>query len=206
MKGCDKMTRRGKIVFFISLVILTVASGIVAYFVTKSNKTPKIADNNNYISEKIEDECTEEYVEEQNTTAVTSVEERVSANAILILKKYYIQCDHTINEYVELPKELVNMTKDEVQKHYPDWEVIGFEKGKVILYKEFDEVCGEHFKLRVENGKVVVYIVDNDGNESLYEKTNISSEYLTETDLINMQDGLEIYGKEELNQIIEDFE
>lgn len=206
MKGCDKMTRRGKIVFFISLVILAVVSGIVAYLVTKSNKTPKIADNNNYISEKIEDECTEEYVEEQNTTAVTSVEERVSANAILILKKYYIQCDHTINEYVELPKELVNMTKDEVQKHYPDWEVIGFEKGKVILYKEFDEVCGEHFKLRVENGKVVVYIVDNDGNESLYEKTNISSEYLTETDLINMQDGLEIYGKEELNQIIEDFE
>lgn len=206
MKGCDKMTIRGKIVFFISLVILAVVSGIVAYFVTKSNKTPKIADNNNYISEKIEDECTEEYVEEQNTTAVTSVEERVSANAILILKKYYIQCDHTINEYVELPKELVNMTKDEVQKHYPDWEVIGFEKGKVILYKEFDEVCGEHFKLRVENGKVVVYIVDNDGNESLYEKTNISSEYLTETDLINMQDGLEIYGKEELNQIIEDFE
>ena len=121
MKGCDKMTIRGKIVFFISLVILAVVSGIVAYFVTKSNKTPKIADNNNYISEKIEDECTEEYVEEQNTTAVTSVEERVSANAILILKKYYIQCDHTINEYVELPKELVNMTKDEVQKHYPYW-------------------------------------------------------------------------------------
>ena len=67
-------------------------------------------------------------------------------------------------------------------------------------------MCGEHFKLRVEEGKVVVYIVNNDGSENLYEKTNISSEYLTETDLINMQDGLEIYGKEELNQIIEDFE
>ena len=206
MKGCDKMTIRGKIVFFISLVILAVVSGIVAYFVTKSNKTPKIADNNNYISEKIEDECTEEYVEEQNTTAVTSVEERVSANAILILKKYYIQCDHTINEYVELPQELVNMTKEQVQAHYPDWEVIGFEKGKIILYKEFDGVCGEHFKLRVENGKVVIYLVSQEGRESLYEKTNISSEYLTETDLINMQDGLEIYGKEELNKVIEDFE
>ena len=206
MKGCDKMTRRGKIVFFISLVILTVASGIVAYFVTKSNKTPKIADNNNYISEKIEDECTEEYVEEQNTTAVTSVEERVSANAILILKKYYIQCDHTINEYVELPKELVNLTKEQVQEKYSDWEVIGFEKGKITLYKEFDDVCGEHFKLKIEDGKVVVYTVNNDGTETLYEKTNISSEYLTETDLINMQNGLEIYGKEELNQVIEDFE
>ena len=41
----------------------------------------------------------------------------------------------------------------------------------------------------------------------MYLKTNISSEYLTETDLINMEDdGLEIYGKEELNKIIEDFE
>ena len=49
-------------------------------------------------------------------------------------------------------------------------------------------------------------MVNSDGTESIYEKTNISSEYLTQTDLINMQDGLEIYGQEELNQIIEDFE
>ena len=60
--------------------------------------------------------------------------------------------------------------------------------------------------MRVENGKVVIYLVSQEGRESLYEKTNISSEYLTETDLINMQDGLEIYGKEELNKVIEDFE
>ena len=107
---------------------------------------------------------------------------------------------------MELPQELVNMTEEEVQAQYLDWEVIGFEKGKLTLYKEFDDVCQEHYKLRLEEGNVVVYSVNNDGTESLYEKTGISSEYLTETDLINMQDGLEIYGKEELNQIIEDFE
>ena len=89
---------------------------------------------------------------------------------------------------------------------YSDWEVIGFNPSKVTLYKEFDGECGEHFKLKIEDGKVVVYIVNSDGTKSIYEKTNISSEYLTETDLINMQDGLEIYSKEELNQIIEDFE
>ena len=79
-------------------------------------------------------------------------------------------------------------------------------KGKITLYKEFDDVCGEHFKLKVEDGKIVVYKENNNGSETLYEKTNISSEYLTEADLLNMQDGLEIYGKEELNQVIEDFE
>lgn len=198
---------KNKTKIIIESVLLVIIIATITYIISSQSKDGEnVPETNTYISEVIEDECTEEYINEQNTTAVSSNEEKVAANAILILKKYYKQCDHTINEYVELPQELVNMTKEAVQAHYPDWEVIGFEQGKITLYKEFDEVCGEHFKLRVEEGKVVVYIVNNDGTESLYEKTNISSEYLTETDLINMQDGLEIYGKEELNQIIEDFE
>ena len=203
------MKNTGKII--IISVVLAICAGMSTYFIVRQNKKSEtIPETNTYISEKIEDECTEEYKEEQmanqNTTEVSSTEEKVAANAILILKKYYTKCDHTINEYVELPKELVNLTKEQVQEKYADWQVIGFEKGKITLYKEFDDVCGEHFKLKIEDGKVVVYTVNNDGTETLYEKTNISSEYLTETDLINMQDGLEIYGKEELNQVIEDFE
>lgn len=188
-------------------VLLTIGIIFLAYILfNKQEVSDKGIQNNMYISEVIEDECTDEYEQFQNATTVSSTEIKLSSNAILILKKYYHKCEHTINEYVELPQELVNMTEEEVQAQYSDWEVIGFEKGKVTLYKEFEDVCGEHFKLKVEEGKVVIYIVNNDGTESIYEKTNISSEYLTETDLINMQDGLEIYGREELNQIIEDFE
>ena len=189
-----------------SIISVIIIVGITYIIFNQNKDEENVPESNDYISELVEDECTEEYAEEQNTTAVTSTEEKVAVSAILILKKYYAQCDHTINEYVELPQELVNMTKEEVQAHYPDWKVIGFEKGKVTLYKEFNDLCGEHFKLKIEDGKVVVYMTNKDGSESLYEKTNISSEYLTETDLINMQEGLEIYGKEELNQIIEDFE
>lgn len=199
-----KMSNKIKIILAIILAILIIFASYILF--NKKEVVDEKEENNTYISEVIEDECTEEYQQMQNATTVSMAEEKVSANAILILKKYYKKCEHTINEYVELPQELVNMTEKEVQAQYPDWEVIGFEKGKVTLYKEYDDVCGEHFKLKIENGKVVVYIDNNDGTESLYEKTNISSEYLTETDLINMQDGLEIYGKEELNQIIEDFE
>ena len=200
---------KNKIIITIESILLLILAILVGYFAVNSEKEIEQGVEKIYNVSKIElieDECTEEYNESQNTTVVSSNEEKVSANAILILKKYYSKCEHTINEYVELPQELVNMTKEEVQSEYTDWEVIGFESGKVTLYKEFEDVCGEHFKLKVEDGKVVVYIVNKDGMESVYEKTNISSEYLTETDLINMQDGLEIYGIEELNQIIEDFE
>ena len=187
----------------LSIIIIAIITNIIIYNKKDGNKIPE---SNTYVSEVIEDECTEEYINEQNTTTVVSTEEKVAANAILILKKYYTKCEHTVNEYVELPQELVNMTKKDVEAYYSDWKVIGFEQGKITLYKEFDDTCGEHFKLKIEDGKVVVYIVNKDGTESIYEKTSIPSEYLTETDLINMQNGLEIYGKEELNQIIEDFE
>ena len=198
------MSEKYKII--IGVICISFVIGI-SYILFNKEKTPNNAyENNTYISEVIEDECTDEYEEYQNATEVSATEEKLAANAILILKKYYEQCDHTINEYVELPQELVNLTEKEVQAEYADWEVIGFEKGKLTLYKEFEEACGEHFKLKIEDGKVVIYVVNEDGTESVYEKTDISSEYLTETDLINMQEGLEIYGKEELNQTIEDFE
>lgn len=198
------MSNKIKIILAVLLIFSIIIAGYILFNEEALEKKQK--ENKTYVSELVEDECTEEYQEIQKIVATTSTEEKLSSNAILILKKYFQKCEHTINEYVELPQELINMTEKEVQAEYPDWEVIGFEKGKLTLYKEFDDVCGEHFKLRVEEGKVVVYIVNNDGTENVYEKTNISSEYLTETDLINMQDGLEIYGKEELNQIIEDFE
>jgi len=68
-------------------------------------------------------------------------------------------------------------------------------------------MCGEHFKLKVEEGKIVIYQINKEGNQSIYEKTNISSEYLTKTDLISIENGgLDVYGKEELNKLIEDFE
>ena len=200
-----------KKIYIISIIIISIIIIRIVFTInlTKSknenNKQEEI--KNTQISEIIEDECTEEYIQEKELTPVVSEPEKISINAQLILKKYFSQCDHTINEYTEMPEECINMTKEELQEQYPDWEVIGFEPNKVTLYKEFDDTCGEHFKLKIEDGKINIYLINKDGTESLYEKTNISSEYLTETDLINInEEGLEIYGKEELNKTIEDFE
>ena len=44
------------------------------------------------------------------------------------------------------------------------------------------------------------------GQEKEYQKTDISTEYLTDTDKIEIKNGLKVYGKENLSQIIEDYE
>ena len=200
-----------KKIFLISILFVSIFIISLIFIIqqinqhNESNQQQKVESTK--IAEIIEDECTDEYAQEQELKPVISKEDRIAVNAQLILKKYFIQCDHTINEYTEIPEECVNMTKEELQQHYPEWEVIGFNSNQVILYKEFNDVCGEHFKLKIEDEKINIYLINKDGTETLYEKTIISSEYLTETDLININNGsLEIYGKEELNKTIEDFE
>lgn len=46
----------------------------------------------------------------------------------------------------------------------------------------------------------------NDGAEEVYQNTGISTEYLPETDRINLKSGVKVFGIENLNSIIEDFE
>ena len=93
-------------------IIAFFTSLIITMNIVKENKlqnTKKEAK----ISEKVEDECTEECTKETKIEEVVATKEKVSANSQLIIKKYFKQCDHTINEYVEMPQELVNLTKEE---------------------------------------------------------------------------------------------
>jgi len=158
------------------------------------------------ISEKITDDCLEELNKSiEKVNEANSSEERITPNSLMILKRYYTECEHTINEYIDIPTDLINLTEIELKEKYPTWEVIGFSSGEVTLYKEIEDTCKEHYILKEKNGKINIY-VETDEGEKLYEETDISVEYLTETDLIKIKDGLQVYGKEELNKVLEDFE
>ena len=161
------------------------------------------------LSEKITDECTEEWEQmeqEENTISTSGVEDvKISPNCSLTLKRHFTGCDHITNEYLNMPQEYVNMTQDEFIKNYEGWYVEKFVSNEVILSKDMSGECGEHFVIRDENGFLNVYRVV-DGVEEEYETTEISVEYLPETDKINFRDGLKVYGKENLSQILEDFE
>ena len=63
-----------------------------------------------------------------------------------------------------------------------------------------------HYIVRNKEGKMVIYEILENGEETEYELTDISIEYLTDTDKLNMEKGVRINGKQELKQYIEDFE
>lgn len=201
-----------KKIWMIIPIILVILIGIVVGRLIYNNNV-KLANKNNIIqneinivSEKITDDCTEEYQEVQEEIATNSQEKKISPNCLLILKKYYDECNHTINEYVDVPQDLVNGTEEDLKKEYPYWQIEKYSSNEIILYKEFNSNCGQHFVLREDEGKITVYKINENNEEEIYERTEISVEYLSETDKGKISDGIKVNGIEELNQLLEDFE
>lgn len=201
-----------KKIWMIIPIILVILIGIVVGRLIYNNNE-KLANKNNIIqneinivSEKVTDDCIEEYQEVQEEVVANSQEEKISPNCLLILKKYYDECNHTINEYVDVPQDLVNGTEEDLKKEYPYWQIEKYSSNEIILYKEFNSNCGQHFVLKEDEGKITVYKINENNEEEIYEKTEISVEYLSETDKGKISEGIKVNGIEELNQLLEDFE
>lgn len=142
-----------------------------------------------------------------NTVTETSseLEEKVAYNASFALKKYY-NCGHFKFNYSELPVEIINLTKSELQAMYPDWNVEEFNSNNIILSQNIDNICDEHYVLKLDDNNVNVYHLENDDEMELYKKTDITKEYLTSDDINNLEEGIYVYGINSLNLAIEDFE
>lgn len=186
-------------IFTIALIILTSA---VVYQNIKYDKLAKE-------EEKVTDECIYENNEIENDIdeiKVSETETKVSPNAELVIKKYYKECGHTTEEKRNVANDMVNKTQEEIEKLYPDYKVESFLNNKIVLIKEEEGQCDEHYIVRDENSNIMIYKILSDGKEEIYQNTGISTEYLPETDKISLRDGIKVFGRENLNSIIEDFE
>lgn len=198
-----------KVMIILLCVAIVVGAIITAVVIYDNNK--QIKDEEHIvteISEKITDDCTEEYeeIEQQKMLQANSSKERISPNCLITLKKYYKKCEHTINEYVSVSDKLVNKTQEDLQEEYEGWEIKEFSTNKIILYKEFEEECNEHYIVKDNDGKVTIYKILENGEQVEEKATEISTDYLTENDKLNMKNGIIVNSKEDLNQLIEDFE
>ena len=136
----------------------------------------------------------------------SSVEEKILPTAEFAMKKVYNECGHFKFEYVELPQELVNLTEEELKDYYKDWEIEEFSQARVILAKEINSLCDEHFIIKLGEKYVQVFHLEADGNLVLYETTDISREYLPEEDIKKLEEGVYVFGEGKLNSVLEDFE
>lgn len=165
------------------------------HFLNESNKNiveAKDRDEENLISNEV--------------LQASAIEEKILPTAEFAMKNVYNECGHFKFEYAELPQELVNLTEEELEAYYKDWEIEEFSPSKIILTKEINSLCDEHFIIKLGEKYVQVFHLEPDGNLVVYETTDISREYLPEEDIKKLEEGIYVFGEGKLNSVLEDFE
>ncbi|MBO5478352.1 MAG: BofC C-terminal domain-containing protein [Clostridia bacterium] len=195
-----------KWIYIIAIIIIVVVAIFVGkYLFKKENNINQ--QNSTQLTNKIEVKNEVQENTLMNDIPISSTQsEKISPNATLILKKHYKECNHIIKEYAKIPEEYVNLTKEELMEEQDGWEIESFSKNEIVLIKEVSGVCNEHYVLREKDGTIVVYQINKDNTETLKEETGIATEYLTEEDRLRLKEGIRIYGNEELNSTLEDYE
>lgn len=193
--------------FLLGIAIIIIVAIFVGIFLfNSSNKKSQNTLNNINTNNEIVTNQVNYSVKNDITINTNTNEEKISPNATLILKRKYKDCGHIIKEYKRIPNDLVNLTKEELVEKYNEWDIEKFSNTEVILIQETEGVCDEHYVLRQKDGVIAVYRIDDDEKEVLEELTGISIEYLTENDKMEIEQGIKVYGKEELNGILENYE
>lgn len=148
----------------------------------------------------------EENIEISLLEISTVEEEKTTPNTLIIYKTYYTKCKHYIQKYENIDASLINLTEKEFKEKCKEWNIDKFSIEEIELSKEEESFCNEHYKLKLENNAIVIYNVDENGIETEYEHTGITTEYLTEQDILQLTTGIIIFGKENLTSTIEDYE
>ena len=197
-----------RIILILLMIVAVIGAIIVGIFIYMPDDVSQentivqdVALENNTVNEI-------ENVTKNNTNMIetNANEERISPNAFITFKQTYKKCGHTTSEFVEVPQEFVNLTEDELKEKYSDWTVEKFKDTDIVISKEVEGSCNEHYVVRDVDGTVTVFHILEDGSEEEYMVTDIATEYLTDTDKIEMQNGIKVNGKQNLNQLIEDYE
>lgn len=131
---------------------------------------------------------------------------KITPNTKVVFETYYKKCNHKETTEEVANEEIVNYNEEELQEKYKDFTIKQFGIERIVLYKENSGYCNNHYILKENDGVIAVYKINNSGTEELMDFTDISVQYLPETDRINIQNGLNIYGSQNLDKILEDFE
>jgi hypothetical protein len=97
-----------------------------------------------------------------------------------------------------VPLELINFTKEELQEKYTGWNIEEFSEEQVVVSRNIDSNCEDHFVIKEQNEKVFVYKELTEDKLNFMERLDLNLELLGEEVREALRLGIRLYGTEEL--------
>ena len=144
--------------------------------------------------------------ENQIVVETASSEEKTTPNTTVVFETYYTQCGHSKTEKKTIDNYEVNKTKEEIEKIYPKWKIKNFSSKEILLYREENELCENHYLIKEKDGHINVYSINKNGKEELKRETEIVTQYLPEKDISLLQNGIKVNSESELEEVLSDYD
>jgi hypothetical protein len=133
----------------------------------------------------------------------------VDKNTVLKITTKYDKCEHVQTKENTASKEIIGLSETEfkeyMKKNYSKFKLLSFKSEEINLLKEINSYCDKHYEIGEDNGYIVIYKYDENGNKNLVEKTQSSISSLPSVDQEQIKSGLILNSVDELNERLEDF-
>lgn len=148
-------------------------------------------------------------VNKDNELTVTNCNDTIDCETQLIYKTLYTQCDDVKEDMQRPTPDLIGLNKDGFEeyliKNQLDWEIESFSKERVVLLKQINKVCPDHYLVSVNGGYIAIYKYNEDSEKELIKQTDIPINILPIVDQEKLQKGILVNTKDEVNQLLEDY-
>lgn len=156
--------------------------------------------------------------QQQMTETSGKKEQKVTSNTRYIVEKYEEESEELVKEERAVPAAYAGLTRKELEHQLAvefatmSWEeekaglvqisLESFSEEEIVIKKVYNKSGEQGFILKLEDGEVVIYRVDE---EEPYEKTGLMEDSISEEDKKLLKGGYAVQSEKELYSILENF-
>lgn len=185
------MEKRKIIFFILSAICFSVASVYI-----NKNETQNI-------EQGFYDEC----IVDEIITETIQKEDKIGINTNFTINTLYTICGHETNEYIDIDNNYINKTYEQIKDMFPNYDIVEFNNKHVTIKNSIDTYCPYHYLLIDENDKITIYKEITKEKKEIFQILDVLVSNLRQNDQhMFKNNGIKIYGKENLYQFLEDFD
>ena len=185
---------------FLVVLILVVCLSLGIYLGFRYTKNNEMVDNY--------EETTAEDIEQikENTTPVSTKTYDIE----VIYKDEYTKCGHVIEtKNVVYSTTLDKLKEEENNKQNQNsvvYKLVEESNEKLVYTRQIEQNCSNHFLIKLEDNEIIIYNIVDESAMIVYKNVKVEVETLNPEMLEELNKGINVNSKEELNLIIEDIE
>ena len=130
---------------------------------------------------------------------------KITPSTKLVYEYYYPITGEKETKEETAPYFMVDLTFDDLQKYYSDWQVTYFSADKVVMQKKVYDEKGQKYIIGEKDGKLTVFWETDTDGEIIKEVTDIYVSSLPAEEQEKIRKGIEVIGEESLINILQDY-